>query len=360
MTKLSDSFFSSKLGQNVASALENIFKQYTGTGKTDKFQEELEASEASNDRLAENAYERNVDFYERFESVPAQVRQYKEAGLNPALMYGSGASVSASNVAPSGSASASGGASDLLGTVLSSVFNFKKLDQDKVLKGRDQILEERRIKQQERYNDIIEGLYGTQGQKNLAEADKVSAEAARIRALFPLERDQIEANTKKLLDDLKTNNVQRYLMQSNISLNSAERGIKVRQAVLLEVQLKHADKYQSLVNQRLSLENQAIQIENDLSGVELTFARETLKNRIDSVDMALNDLIFETAIHMKDYQNYDHVMLRNDIDTGARAVGGIITSAAATVFAARRGGRSSYRGFTTSTTYGGYNPPVLN
>lgn len=58
------------------------------------------ASEAQKNRdfqaaEAEAAFEREREFYEQYQSIGAQVRQYREAGLNPALMAG-GASPGAS------------------------------------------------------------------------------------------------------------------------------------------------------------------------------------------------------------------------------------------------------------------------
>lgn len=69
------------------------------------------ASEAQKNRdfqaaEAEAAFERERDFYEQYQSIGAQVRQYREAGLNPALLYGG---VSSGSSTPS-SASAAGSA----------------------------------------------------------------------------------------------------------------------------------------------------------------------------------------------------------------------------------------------------------
>ena len=43
-----------------------------------------------NQRDEERAY--NEEMYEKYQTIPAQVSQMQEAGLNPALMYGDGAS----------------------------------------------------------------------------------------------------------------------------------------------------------------------------------------------------------------------------------------------------------------------------
>lgn len=63
-----------------------------------------------NQRDEERAY--NEEMYEKYQTIPAQVSQMQDAGLNPALMYGSGASspsaMSPSPEVDSGSASSSG------------------------------------------------------------------------------------------------------------------------------------------------------------------------------------------------------------------------------------------------------------
>lgn len=75
------------------------------------------AAEAEKNRLfqskeAEAAFERQEDFYERYQSIGAQVRQYQAAGLNPALLAG-GVSVGStpSSPAAAGSSASSSAAS---------------------------------------------------------------------------------------------------------------------------------------------------------------------------------------------------------------------------------------------------------
>ena len=60
---------------------------------------------------AEAAFERQRDFYEQYQSIGAQVQQYKESGLNPALLAG-GVSVGStpSSPVPSGSSASSSAA----------------------------------------------------------------------------------------------------------------------------------------------------------------------------------------------------------------------------------------------------------
>lgn len=53
---------------------------------------------------AELAYDRQTQFYEKFQSIGAQIRQYKENGLNPALLAG-GVSVGSTPSSPAASSS---------------------------------------------------------------------------------------------------------------------------------------------------------------------------------------------------------------------------------------------------------------
>lgn len=50
--------------------------------------EQQEDAQEFNAAQAEEAYDRQVEFYENYQSPKAMVNQYREAGLNPALMFG--------------------------------------------------------------------------------------------------------------------------------------------------------------------------------------------------------------------------------------------------------------------------------
>lgn len=69
--------------QNIALARETLNKQQ-------KFSEES----------AEQAYQRQIDMYTRFFSPEAMTQQYKQAGLNPALIYAKGGVGGSSSAAP--------------------------------------------------------------------------------------------------------------------------------------------------------------------------------------------------------------------------------------------------------------------
>lgn len=58
---------------------------------------------AFNKRMAEDAFNRQIDYYEKFQSPQALVEQYKVAGINPALVSGYSPSTPPSSAAASGS-----------------------------------------------------------------------------------------------------------------------------------------------------------------------------------------------------------------------------------------------------------------
>ncbi len=81
----------------------NFYKKITGSGLTDaeKSSMDFNAQQAQINRdfqsaEAQKARQWQEDFYTHYQSPQAQVRQYQDAGLNPALMYGRGATPAAS------------------------------------------------------------------------------------------------------------------------------------------------------------------------------------------------------------------------------------------------------------------------
>lgn len=85
------------------SGVESLWNRITGRGQTnaDRAAQDFSAQQAQINRdfqsaEAQKARQWQEDFYTQYQSPQAQVRQYQEAGLNPALMYGRGATPAAS------------------------------------------------------------------------------------------------------------------------------------------------------------------------------------------------------------------------------------------------------------------------
>lgn len=83
--------------------VESLWNRVTGRGQTNAelAAQDFSAQQAQINRdfqsaEAQKARQWQEDFYTQYQSPQAQVRQYQEAGLNPALMYGRGATPAAS------------------------------------------------------------------------------------------------------------------------------------------------------------------------------------------------------------------------------------------------------------------------
>lgn len=111
------------VGQN----LDSFLAKQTGSELTGAEQQANEFSA----QQAELQYQRQREFYQDFQSPEAQVRQFQEAGLNPALMYGRGVSTASpiGGSAPSSvSPSQSGDFGQLLSTLAGISFQKKELN----------------------------------------------------------------------------------------------------------------------------------------------------------------------------------------------------------------------------------------
>lgn len=98
---------------SVGDILDNAVRQYTGSGLTDSQIEaneftagQQEDAQAHDIEMANLNAQLSQQYFDRNLSPSAQVQQYKDAGLNPALMYSKGASVSS---APASFGSSSSG-----------------------------------------------------------------------------------------------------------------------------------------------------------------------------------------------------------------------------------------------------------
>ena len=83
--------------------VESLWNRITGRGQTnaERAVQDFSADQAQINREfqsaeAQKARQWQEDFYTQYQSPQAQVRQYQDAGLNPALMYGRGATPAAS------------------------------------------------------------------------------------------------------------------------------------------------------------------------------------------------------------------------------------------------------------------------
>lgn len=311
----------SSSGFNLLEALTSYLKSISGEGMTNADRERMDYQGEWNNRLAEADQQRKEEFYEKYESYGAQVRQMQDAGLNPALMMQGGASVSATGGATASGVSApSSGVGDILGAVLQLSLKSAQMKQDKELRLQQLAIEADKNKSYTRYLDAVAA-----GQE-ISNEYRAAQESAKL--------ENIEANTATLRDQLKNNEVSRRLMESGITQNQADAALKVREAALKEIEAKHRDEYLRLQNEYQELLNEAQRTTNPYIERHLMAQIRELNKRADLMVEQATMVVLErdgqaitNGLLAKEFNTWDKTYKRNAaqswIKAGASAVGAV-------------------------------------
>lgn len=184
---------------------------------------------------AEAAYDRQTEFYEKYQSIGAQMRQYEESGLNPALLAGgvsvgstpssspaSGSSASASSASGSMASSGSLGASVAsLPGIISLAEGLLSVEQMKAV-----------IQNLKKEGSHIEAETA-QIQKNTDWIDKLNiADLKMISSNIDVNSSQVEKNLQSVKESMS--NVD--LNHSKILVNGADIELKGNQSILSATQ----------------------------------------------------------------------------------------------------------------------------
>lgn len=278
--------------------------------------------------LNDEEYDRKVDFFERFESPAAQVRQYKEAGLNPALMFGNGASVSASGGigSPGSAQSDTSSPSSALGAILSPLLGamtkFKQIDTERKL-------ESRRLDQRDRELTFMDRYYSAlaQGQENtnskfdelfLLNADEIRSRTGRNWS----EADLNDMRSSQISQLMETEVLKQELLDLDISLREKQIVAQAIANAIGEAQSKYSDQYFKAV---ADIQSAQALIAKGEAGI---FER-TLEKRYDAAVAELNDIIIRAGIDAKTFLNIGEMTKKDWIELVGKLVGISIGSGAA-------------------------------
>lgn len=302
----------SRIGDQVSKWFGNLIDFLTGSDMTDAEREAAATSYSYNSRLADEDYQRKIDFYERYESPAAQVRQYKDAGLNPALMYQGGASVSASGGVGSGSVSADSGANpaaliSLVSALAGVAQRQRQVNVDARLRSFENETRRMDVENQRLQIDTYREYLESQKEGRDLENDL-------IRQTFPDRVDAVKTQTSLLKQQLRNEEVRNDLLRSNISLNDAEKALRIRQEAILAAQEKYADKYY-----KAAAEYE--QCVASMASAQSKYEWDTLDRRKKVLDIQIRNMILEGGIASKTFGYMSQDNLRKWLDVGGKVVG---------------------------------------
>lgn len=323
-------------------SLENLIKSLTHSGITDEARETMDLQLENQQLLNQQEYDRKIDFYERFESPEAQVRQYKEAGLNPMLLAGSGAGASASGgVGSAGSAGTAGSSGGNLLTAIASIAGI--MNQQKALQIQEQDANTRLYDAETRRQQSVDYMaYLRSLTRN------TDTRTDQLIELFPSTKLGVERQASYYLELCKSEAGRRALMASQVNINEAEEAIKWRQEAILAAQEDNADAY-------FKATAELQEAYADLARTQSNFERRTLEKRIEGLNYQVSELLFEAALKSKVFSNFNAAQIREWINTGSRVVG---TLGGIAVGAGVAGGlgRASYMSVPFSQTFSQSDP----
>lgn len=237
---------------NVGDVVDNLIKGSTGSGLTDAQRQKISSETDAQNWLNEQDYDRKIDFYERFESPEAQVRQYKAAGINPALMYESAPGVSASGGVGPGSAGSAGNSGVELSSLLGLLGNMANLEVQAKLRNRQLDIEQALGEQR-----IAVDKYKTDAQIDYWKT--LAGESQSRSLLNGAKLRQVEADTRarEILNWYLPEQQRRELEQKSALTDEARERIynHRKERELMDAKLSEIDAQIQLLNSEVTLNN---------------------------------------------------------------------------------------------------------
>lgn len=352
-----DMSFAKIMAQILGSGIKSLTDSGMTQGQIERADRQLEDTRILN----EEEYDRKIDFYERFESPSALVSQYKEAGLNPALLYGNMSTSATGGIGSAGSVSqasaASGGMSAMLG-MISTLFGIKqKRDQ---MKMENQIYADRNDIQREQvavqrmqavnYGKYLDALTTGKNYENSVFFDMFNLRKRDIESSVELREEQ----KNYFVEVASSEEVRRRLMESGIRLNDVNAAATEIQKAILVAQEKYSDQYFKAVADMQS--SQAL-----MAGIESSIFEKTTSERYDAAKAELQDIVIRAGMDAKIFtgtafeKSVEGDLTKKDwTQVWSKLIGAVVASGAVVGGAAIRAGARSV--VPPSPWSGGYSP----
>lgn len=277
----------------------DLWNSFTGSGQTTAEKESASLDARLNNELAQQDYDRKIDFYQRFESPEAQVRQYKAAGINPMTVFGNGASVSASGGVGSGTVSSgSGTGSADLASLLSPLLGFaarqKEIQNQYDIASMQQGLDARNLRLKENqfeWDKVYQKTMMDYYQSRTAGQDLQNSFYAKA---YPINLDNLRLTGQKLIQDINTSAAQEALNRAGIDKTQAETYVKYWEATIKQIEAEYAAEYHQLQNELMGLQVQYQALVNQGLSIENSFKAQEITARINKINEEIANLAEKT------------------------------------------------------------------
>ena len=278
--------------KGVGKGISSLWDKATGSDLTnaerqtmDWNAQQAEANRSFQSAEAEKARQWQEDYYNRYESPQARIRQYEDAGLNPALLYGSqlGSGSAPSTSVPAGDSASVGlpssGAGDLLSFIgqmmsIKSLINNNNAGADVKRAEADNKRADTKLKEQQ---------YSWNPKLFESEVHKNEANASNLLAGVKVAEEQVN----KLISD-------QNLISSRINLNEQEAQLILQQCNKTAIDAAN----ERLRSQGIKANNRLIaqQVYTEIAKTALTEAEMYLTNSRTNEANANTALVSQKAI----------------------------------------------------------------
>ena len=267
--------------KGVGKGIASLWNKATGSDLTNAERQTMDwnAAQAAENRSfqsaeAEKARQWQEDYYNQYESPQARIRQYEEAGLNPALLYGSqlGSGSAPSTAVPTGDSASVGMPSSGAGDLLSFIGQMMSM------------------------KSLIN--------KNNADADSASADAENKRADTDNKRQQYEWNPKLWQSEIdknesSTKNLLAGVEQLQASTASIFKDVELKDSEIKEILSRTANI--NVDTAKKELEKQGVEVNNRLLAAKImeTYANTRLAKAKELLTNSEKDLTDKRAFRQE-------------------------------------------------------------